>query len=235
MVVLENVLQRREDLLREADDARTAILVDPHPLWLEAVEEAVGGAVRILGKASSLEEAQVLIDRLQPDVVVAEIAVSSDKVDGLAWLRATLERFQTKIIVLTASADQEYIDAVLACGASACVLKTAHPDDLRATIRQAFHHSIYLPPRGRSVAPVAAQPPQQPHDLTRRELEILFLVSEGHSNAKLAKMLWVTEQTVKFHLSNIYRKIGVSNRTEASRWAQLHGLLQGDSAPNRVA
>jgi DNA-binding CsgD family transcriptional regulator len=54
-------------------------------------------------------------------------------------------------------------------------------------------------------------------------------VAEGHSNAQLARMLWVTEQTVKFHLSNIYRKLEVSNRTEASRWAQLNGLLMKDS------
>jgi DNA-binding CsgD family transcriptional regulator len=62
--------------------------------------------------------------------------------------------------------------------------------------------------------------------LTRREYEILQLVAEGHSNAQLARMLWVTEQTVKFHLSNIYRKLDVANRTEASRWAQVHGLLE---------
>src|SRR5206468_12815783 len=62
-------------------------------------------------------------------------------------------------------------------------------------------------------------------ELTRRELEILRLVAEGHSNLQLAQMLWVTEQTVKFHLSNIYRKLQVANRTEASRWAQLNGLL----------
>jgi DNA-binding CsgD family transcriptional regulator len=63
------------------------------------------------------------------------------------------------------------------------------------------------------------------HELTRRELEILRLVAEGHSNSQMARMLWVTEQTVKFHLSNIYRKLEVANRTEASRWAQVHGLL----------
>jgi DNA-binding NarL/FixJ family response regulator len=62
--------------------------------------------------------------------------------------------------------------------------------------------------------------------LTRRELEILRLMAEGHSNTDLAKMLWVTEKTVKFHLSNVYRKLGVSNRTEAGRWAQLNGLLR---------
>src|SRR6185436_5509837 len=61
--------------------------------------------------------------------------------------------------------------------------------------------------------------------LTKRELEILQLVAEGHSNSQLARILWVTEQTVKFHLSNIYRKLDVANRTGASRWAQVHGLL----------
>jgi DNA-binding CsgD family transcriptional regulator len=70
-----------------------------------------------------------------------------------------------------------------------------------------------------------AEPAADTRGLTRRELEILRLVAEGHSNAELAKMLWVTEQTVKFHLSNIYRKLDVSNRTEASRWAQIQGLL----------
>jgi DNA-binding CsgD family transcriptional regulator len=73
----------------------------------------------------------------------------------------------------------------------------------------------------------AVQKTEHP-DLTRRELEILRLVAEGLSNAELAKMLWVTEQTVKFHLSNIYRKLNVSNRTEASRWAQLNGLLPAE-------
>jgi DNA-binding CsgD family transcriptional regulator len=66
--------------------------------------------------------------------------------------------------------------------------------------------------------------------LPRRELEILRLVAEGHSNAQLARMLWVTEQTIKFHLSNIYRKLDVANRTEASRWAQVHGLLEARQA-----
>jgi DNA-binding CsgD family transcriptional regulator len=66
--------------------------------------------------------------------------------------------------------------------------------------------------------------------LTRREMEILRLVAEGHSNSTLAKMLWVTEQTVKFHLANIYRKLNVANRTEASRWAHLNGML-ATSAP----
>ena len=67
-------------------------------------------------------------------------------------------------------------------------------------------------------------------ELTRREREILQLVARGHSNRRVARRLWVTEQTVKFHLSNVYRKLGVSNRTEAGRWAQLNGLLDHQPA-----
>ena len=101
-----------------------------------------------------------------------------------------------------------------------------------AAIRQTFELSIYLA-RPAPVAPAEpaerALPPDAPR-LTRRELEILRLAADGHSNAQLARMLWVTEQTVKFHLSNIYRKLDVSNRTEASRWAQRHGLLESSPA-----
>ena len=94
-------------------------------------------------------------------------------------------------------------------------------------MRQLFSPSFYL---ARSQPTAPATPSQPVSDavalLTKREGEILRLAAEGHSNSELAKMLWVTEQTVKFHLSNIYRKLEVSNRTEASRWAHHHGLLK---------
>src|SRR5262249_2595781 len=119
--------------------------------------------------------------------------------------------------------------------ASAYCVKSADPEDLAAAIRQSFEHSIYLASgRFPTPAPEAVWDGQVgAQELTRREREILQLVAEGHSNSQLARMLWVTEQTVKFHLSNIYRKLNVTNRTEASRWAQLHGLLP--TAPEAVA
>ena len=73
-----------------------------------------------------------------------------------------------------------------------------------------------------------------PGGLTDRELSILRLVAEGLSNLDIASKLYVTEQTVKFHLSNIYRKLDVSNRTEASRWAQVHGLRGDTSIADRA-
>lgn len=135
-----------------------------------------------------------------------------------------------KAIVLSSITDPAHIDAAFAAGAVAYVLKTAHQDDIRVAIRQAFEHSVFVPAptlagNGVAAMPVRAVETAAVAALTKRELEILQLVAEGHSNSQLARILWVTEQTVKFHLSNIYRKLDVANRTEASRWAQLNGLL----------
>jgi DNA-binding NarL/FixJ family response regulator len=211
---------------------RRAVVVDHHPLWLEAVEPIVAGlGFDVVGKSTSGRGGLALCEQHQPDVLVTGIMMAEDDIDGIELIRQARERVPSlKAVVLSLYDDTKHVDAALAAGAVAYVIKTAHPDDLRSAIRQAFSHSIYLP--GRAAAPAAPAPEKKDElaDLTRRELEILRLVAEGHSNSQLARMLWVTEQTVKFHLSNIYRKLDVSNRTEASRRAQLSGLLATPAA-----
>jgi DNA-binding NarL/FixJ family response regulator len=208
-------------------NGRTAVLVDQHPLWLDAVSLVVGDlGMTIVGTATSGREGLALVTEHRPDVVVTGIQMPAGEIDGIELVRAGKEAVPTlRAIVLSVYDDTKHIDAALAAGAVAYVIKTAHPDDLRSAIRQAFAHSVYLPGSRATAVQAAHAPTEDLPDLTRRELEILQLVAEGHSNAQLARMLWVTEQTVKFHLSNVYRKLGVSNRTEASRWAQLQGLL----------
>jgi DNA-binding NarL/FixJ family response regulator len=213
---------------------RTAVVVDQHPIWLDAVQSILERIrVEVLGKTTVADEILDLISTHRPDVLVTSIELDDSELDGIAFLQLARERHPSlKAIVLSAYDDPEHIEMALAAGAIAYVVKTAHPDDFAAAIRQSFQHSIFMP--GAQIAPTAARP-QLAGDtcgLTSRELEILRLVAEGHSNAQLAKMLWVTEQTVKFHLSNIYRKLDVSNRTEASRWAQVQGLLP--AAPSAV-
>jgi DNA-binding NarL/FixJ family response regulator len=217
-------------------DKRTAILVDQHPLWMDTVEQVVRRAgIDVVAKITSAAVAYERIEELEPDLLVTGIRMAADEVDGLTLLRMARERFPSlKAIVLSMYDDAQHIDAAFAAGAAAYVLKTAHPDDLTSAVRQAFQHSIFLA-GPRPAATVAAPPVDDSSGLTRRELEILQLVAEGHSNAQLARMLWVTEQTVKFHLSNIYRKLGVANRTEASRWAQRQGLLDHPSADRAAA
>ena len=212
---------------RHADASKTAVLVDEHPLWLDAVEQVLERvAVRVSGRATTFAEGARLIAAVEPDLLVTEIAGLDDDVDGIAWLHEIHQQFpEVKAIVLSMSDDPTMIGAAFESGAVAFVVKKAHPDDLAVAVRQAWEASFFLPGYGSSYDRRPPVPVSHP-DLTRRELEILRLAAEGHSNAELARMLWVTEQTVKFHLSNIYRKLEVSNRTEASRWAQLHGILQ---------
>jgi DNA-binding NarL/FixJ family response regulator len=167
--------------------------------------------------------------------LIAELASSDGQLAGLALLEQAREIEGLRSIVLSLHHEPRHIDSALAAGAVAYVIKTAHPDDLASAIRQAFDHSIYLSNSSVMTRSSHERVEDDGPGLTRRELEILRLVAEGHSNAQLARMLWVTEQTVKFHLSNVYRKLGVSNRTEASRWAQLNGLLGASASAQVVA
>jgi two-component system response regulator DevR len=223
---------------------RSAVVLDRHPLWLDAMrrllEERVG--VKVVGQAAHLTHALALVSEHRPDVFVAGLEVGGDGGSSMACVRRAREACPgVRTVVVSAIDDPRTIEAAFAEGAVAYCVKTAEPEDLAAAIRQSFEHSIYIAGVRHSQAAVPAEPALRAvvsdtmPELTRRELEILQLVAEGHSNLQLARMLWVTEQTVKFHLSNIYRKLNVSNRTEASRWAQLNGLLTSSPTGVRAA
>jgi DNA-binding NarL/FixJ family response regulator len=208
---------------------KTAVVLDRHPLWLEAMADLLEGeGVEVVAKASDSDTAVAMVGEHRPDVLVAGVDFAgSDPSAGECIRRARDTHPDVKSVVVGESDDASAIDAAFAAGAAIYCVKTAEKDDLASAVRQAFRHSIFIA-TDRAPAAAAPQPAQTEEavaELTRREVEILQLVAEGHSNSQLARMLWVTEQTVKFHLSNIYRKLNVSNRTEASRWAQLHGLL----------
>jgi DNA-binding NarL/FixJ family response regulator len=211
---------------------QTGVVLDPHPLTLDAIGRVLEGlGFNVVAKTSAPTEALEAVVTQSVSILILDIEAQDAERDGMGCLMAVMaEMPQTHSIVLTAQTDQRSIDAVFGAGAEAYVVKTAKPEDLAAVIRQVFHRFVYLPSLHRSEpGPLHTSEPALPPmpQLTRRELEILRLVAEGHSNGELAKMLWVTEQTVKFHLSNIYRKVGVANRTEASRWAHVHGMLNG--------
>jgi len=108
-------------------------------------------------------------------------------------------------------------------GAHAAIAKTVQPGTLALLVREIWAGTVHHTFDGLQAS---ASPGGDHGTLTPRELEILRLVAGGDSNGRIARQLWVTEQTVKFHLSNVYRKLGVVNRTEASHYAHLHGLLE---------
>jgi len=224
--------------------ARTAVIFDGHPLWLDALERLLARLdVQVAGRATRAADAERLIVDTRPDLLVGDFSsITARGGDGAAasWstivARARRANPDMRCVVLSGSDDPIEIEQAFALGADVVCVKRAEADDLVAAIRQSFEHLIYFAQAETTTHPARtiAESGYSDAGLTGRELEILRLVAEGLSNAQLASRLWVTEQTIKFHLSNVYRKLNVANRTEASRWAQLHGALAQEDTESVV-
>ena len=201
-------------------------------MWLDGVARVLDPlGIQVLAKVPTIALASGPLAEHWPDLVVAETVYGEDFEAARNWVECIACEFPaTSIVVLSSCADEAHIAGTLSSGAAAYVLKKTPVGDFVATIRQIYNRSVYLRPSPAVALPSVRPPSPMTTVLTRRELDIVRLAAEGHSNVRIARILWVTEQTVKFHLSNVYRKINVTNRTEASRWAQMHGLLDGDPA-----
>jgi DNA-binding NarL/FixJ family response regulator len=213
------------------------VLADDHPLFLQALTSAVEAAGLIV--AATATRGDELIDvmgSVQTDAILLDLQMPGyDGFDCIERLRASHP--DVRLIVVSATDDEVNIRRALASGAICFIGKSVDPNDLAAAVRALLSEAIHLDngPNGNGNAHDAVLPSETVDDaaallLTPRELEILRLASSGLSNGQVAKTLWVTEQTVKFHLSNTYRKVGARNRTEASRWAQKKGLLDTPNA-----
>jgi DNA-binding NarL/FixJ family response regulator len=203
------------------------VVLDRHPLWLSELARLLErSGFEPVGTTTSEPQALQLLRQHRSDVLVFDPeAYTTTCARFLAAARSAAP--DLKAVAVSAVDDPEAIKATLQAGASAYVLKEAHPQDIAVAVRQAISQSIHLADtmdRGETAAASLRLDGTGLSALTRREREILALVTEGKSNAEVARVLWVTEQTVKFHLSNIYRKTGAANRTAASRWAHQHGI-----------
>jgi DNA-binding NarL/FixJ family response regulator len=197
--------------------AQRALVVDAHPLSLDLVERVVTQLdIEVSGRTTKIERVVDLVDEHDPHLLV--LGVESVDVDVQEQLRVMQRSHPELRVVVISDEDAHDADAALAAGADVYCNRTASADDLATAIRQSFERSIWLRLPSTAVGAGALH-------LTRREVQILQLVAEGRTNAEIARTLWVAPRTVKFHLSNIYRKLDVANRMEASRWAARHGLL----------
>lgn len=204
--------------------ALKVLLADDHRLTLAGVRRVLdeSGDMIVVGEAYSGEDVLPLVRSTRPDLVVLDLRMP--KVDGIKCLDLIRRHHpDTKVVIFSAATEHEGIIAAFEGGANAYVLKSVNPLDLPAVIRQAAEGTVYLP------APTATMPAtKDAADLTDRERTILGAVMRGLSNKAISQEFWVTEQTVKFHLSNVYKKLGVPNRTAAARFAHEHGLVDTD-------
>jgi DNA-binding NarL/FixJ family response regulator len=195
----------------------SVVIVADSSFVVETIRLALKNTARlnVLGKVDGRGSIRNAVGQCRPDIVlVDEMQNSDDCLDRIRECRE--ESSDTTIVLLTMRMDDDWLGEALGAGVDACISKSSHLPSLGTLIREIVSRNIVCAaPRA---AAEAAQSLPGGEDLTAREREILTLVAEGLTNATIGKQLWVTEQTVKFHLSNIYRKLGVSNRTEASRF-----------------
>jgi DNA-binding NarL/FixJ family response regulator len=199
------------------------LIADDHPLIRAGVRRALesAGGFEVVGEAGSGAEVLSLIGRSAPEVVLLDLRMPG--ADDFGCLDRIAARYpELKVVVLSAYSDLERVQTAFKHGACGYVIKSIDMVDLASAIRQALdgmaYHALGFPALNDRSAAIDV-------GLTEREMTILDGVARGLSNQAIAKELWVTEQTVKFHLTNIYRKLAIGNRTEAAHWAFAHGLI----------
>jgi len=200
------------------------LLADSDRLTLQGILRALEGVddINVVGEARSGGEMLRLVERVRPDMVLMDAHLPD--IDGLECLDLMRRRHRdVKVVLLSASDGRERIQEALDRGATAYIVKSVNPTDLPSALRQAFEGTVFSG-FGRVKSEATAGSPAE-GVLTERELAILRAVASGLSNKAIGRELWVTEQTVKFHLTNIYRKLGVANRTAAAQYAHANGLL----------
>jgi DNA-binding NarL/FixJ family response regulator len=181
-------------------------------------------AFAVLGYVDGRQAVGATVAEAMPDVVVVhEMASPERTVQRVREVRAAAPA--AKVALLTAQMEPAALAESVAAGADAAICKRVQPGALALLLREVVRGNVF-----HAFTPAAPERrATEAAHLTAREREILALVAAGRSNARIAAELWVTEQTIKFHLSNVYRKLGVANRTEASHYAHVHELL--DAAP----
>ena len=200
------------------------LIADDHPLVRSGVRRALEEEhdIEVVGEATNGAKVLPLIGQTGPDIVVLDI--SMPQLDGLACLDQIRRRYpDVKVVILSASGDPDRVQAALARGAKAYVLKSVAVRDLASALRQAVEGTVFqaLGVQHDSEGQLAGSA-----GLTKRETAILRAVARGLTNQAIGREFWVSEQTVKFHLRNIFRKLEVGSRTEAARYAFEHGLLE---------
>ena len=197
------------------------LVADGSGLVRAGIQRALDGVdgIECVGEVESGAQLVTQVKRLRVDLVLLDMQLPG--IDVQFALERILDTDpDVRVIVLASHASPEEMRRVCAGGASGVILKTIAVGDLAGAIRQVVDGTAFTAfgvPPSRLDAGVDA-------GLTPREQQILLAVGRGQSNKVIARELFVTEQTVKFHLTNIYRKLRLSNRTEAARWAYQHGL-----------
>jgi DNA-binding NarL/FixJ family response regulator len=201
----------------------TVLLADDHALVRHGIAALLDSAddITVAGLAADGAEAVALARELRPDVALMDLSMPTvDGVEATRTIHAELP--EIRILILTSFSDQARVRDALRAGAIGYLLKDCAPQDLLAGIRAAARGQSPLDPRVAGTLLPNSETAEPAAQLSRREREVLALVCSGLANKQIARRLNITERTVKVHLGNAYRRIGVSDRTSAALWASQY-------------
>ena len=201
-------------------------MADDHRLMLAAVRRALADAedFEIVGEVSVGSHVVPAVRETKPNVVLLDMRMP--ELDGLGCLERLRKHDPTiAVVILSSYSDEAQIEAARKAGALGYVVKTVEPVDLPEVLRSALSGQSFKVWGAAEEQPQGAAPATGEAALSEREAAVLEAVARGLSNREIGRQLWISEQTVKFHLRNVYRKLGVSSRTEAARYAYRMGLV----------
>jgi len=204
------------------------LLVDDQPLLRRGMKALLktDEELEVIGEASHFLERCVAQDSSRPDVVLMDVRMPI--MDGVAATLSICERFTfTKVLILTTFDDQEYVVQALRHGASGYLLKDTPFEELAQAIRLVHKGYTQLSPglAGKIISPPPAPPPNL-MDLTPREQEILHWIAKGASNREIAQALYISEKTVRNHVTHILSRLGLRDRTQAALY--VHSITPSD-------
>ncbi len=202
------------------------ILVDDHPLVRKGLISVLSleKDFEIVGEASNVREANYLLNKLKPDLALIDIRLGNES--GLDIIEKYGNDSSCKYIVLTSSATGEEFRRAEEAGAQGFILKEALPEELVYAVRLVSRGRKYYDPGILDLLMSSNRENQISEDLTPREIDVLIALGQGLNNKEIAKKLYITEYTVKKHVSQILAKLGLADRTQAALYAYEKGLVR---------
>ena len=207
-------------------------IVDDQRLFNEGLGRIVGAqrGMEIVGTAYDGESAVQMCRKLEPDVVLMDI--NMPVMDGVAATREIRRLLpNTRVLILTVNSDDAHVFRGIKAGASGYLLKDCTPEDLSRAIRTVYAGDTIMAPEIARKMLLAFEEadlePSAPH-LTQREIEIITALARGRGNKQIARNLKISEKTVRNHISNIYKKLHIYDRTQAVLYAIREGLVDVD-------
>lgn len=210
----------------------SVLIVDDFPLLRHGLKALLSeqADIAVVGEASTAEEARVMAEELLPAVMLLDLDLPD--ADGLEVLVHVRERHpQVKVIAMAGPDDDSYLTEAVKRGAAGYLLKTASAPLILAAIRTVAQGGTWLQREmtGKLFKEfnrlVEARREETDSSLTQREVEVLALIAQGLKNRDIAEKLFISPRTVKVHVSNLFRKLGLSDRVQATRYAIRHRLI----------